>query len=327
MLFVRTNRIALAAIVVLSICHTPVQAQQVFPAKAIRIISPFAAGGGNDTVLRILAPKLTESLKQQIIIDTRAGANGVIGTDIAAKSAPDGYTLVLIPSGHTVNATLNSKLPYDSIRDFTTVTLVGTSPLVLAVHPSVPARSVKELIAVAKARPGQLTYGSAGVGSSGHLAGAMFDTLTGTTMVHVPYKGMSLALTDVMGGQVSMTFGTSASVVQHLKSGRLRGLAVTGARRSPALPDLPAVAEAGVPGYEASLWYGIVGPARIPREIVERLHAEFVAALKLADVRERLASQGVEAQSTTPDEFSRILVADIERWARVIKRAGVKIDQ
>jgi len=321
------SRIALAAIVVLSICHAPVQAQQVFPAKAIRIISPFAAGGGNDTILRILAPKLTESLRQQIIIDTRAGANGVIGTDIAAKSAPDGYTLVLIPSGHTVNATLNSKLPYDSIRDFTTVTLVGTSPLVLAVHPSVPARNVKELIAVAKARPGQLTYGSAGVGSSGHLAGAMFDALTGTNMVHVPYKGMSLALTDVMGGQVSMTFGTSASVVQHLRSGRLRGLAVTGARRSPALPDLPAVAEAGVPGYEASLWYGIVGPARIPREIVERLHAEFVATLKLADVRERLASQGVEAKTTTPDEFARILVADIERWARVIKRAGVRIDQ
>jgi len=324
--FLRINQIALAAIIVLSICHTPVQAQQAFPAKAIRIISPFAAGGGNDTILRILAPKLTESLKQQIIIDTRAGANGIIGTDIAAKSAPDGYTLVLIPSGHTVNATLNSKLPYDSVRDFTTVTLVGASSLVVALHPSVPARSVKELIAVGRARPGQLTYGSAGIGSSGHLAGAMFETLAGTKMVHVPYKGMSQVLTDLMGGQVSLTFGTSASVVQHLKSGRLRALAVTGARRSHALPDLPTVAEAGVPGFEASLWYGAVGPARIPREIVERLNAEFVAVLKLADVRERLATQGVEAQPTTPEEFARIIVADIERWAKVIKRAGVKIE-
>ncbi len=313
-------------VVAMALWCAPLHAQQAFPTKPIRIISPFAAGGGNDAILRVIQPKIIESIKQQVIIDYRPGATGIIGTDIAAKSPPDGYTMVLIPSGHTVNATLQPKLPFDSIRDFTAITLVAASPLVLVVHPSLPARSVKELIALAKARSGQLTYGSSGVGASGHLAGALFDTLTGTSMVHVPYKGMSLALTDLMGGQVSMTFGTSASVTQHIHSGRMRALAVTSAKRSPAVPNLPTVMEAGVPGFEAGLWYGLVGPARIPRDIVERLNAEVVNALKLSDVRERLAAQGVEAQPTTPDEFARLIVSDVERWAKVIKRAGVKIE-
>jgi tripartite-type tricarboxylate transporter receptor subunit TctC len=259
-----------------------------------------------------------------VIIENRAGANGIVGTEVAARAAPDGYTIVLIPSGHAVNASLYRKLPYDSIRDFSPITLAGSSPLVLAVHPSLPARSVKDLIGVARARPGELTYVSAGVGASGHLGGALFETLTRTKMTHIPYKGMALAITDLMAGQVTMTFGTSLSVIPHARSGRLRALATTGAKRSPALPELPTVAEAGVPGYEASLWYGFVGPARIPPNILNRLHAAIVAALQSTDVRERLASQGVDPQHNTPDEFAKLLVSDLERWAKVVQRAGIK---
>jgi tripartite-type tricarboxylate transporter receptor subunit TctC len=297
---------------------------QGYPSKPVRIISPFAPGGGNDTLCRIVAPRLAENLKQPVYIENRAGANGVIGTEIAARSAPDGHTIVLIPSGHAVNASLRKNLPFDSIRDFTPLTLAGSSPLVLAVHPSLPARNVKSLIALARAQPGQLTYGSAGVGSSGHLGGALFESLTGAKMLHIPYKGMALAVTDLISGQVTMTFGTSLSVVPHARSGRLRALATTGAQRSPALPDLPTVAEAGVAGYEASLWYGFIGPARIPPAIVQRLHAALVAVLSLPEVREKLASQGVDPRTNTPEEFSRLLVSDLERWAKVVQRAGIR---
>jgi len=302
----------------------PAAAQQAYPSKPVRIISPFPPGGGNDALCRIVAQKLVEGLKQQVIVENRAGANGIVGTEVAARSAPDGYTIVLIPSGHAVNATLYRKLPFDSIRDFTPITLAGSSPLVLAVHPSLPVKSVTELVALARARPGQLTYVSAGVGASGHLGGALFETLTGTKMVHIPYKGMAVAITDLMSGQVSLTFGTSLSVIPHARSGRLRALATTGARRSPALPDLPTVAEAGVPGYEASLWYGFVGPARLPPEVVRRLNSAIVAVLGLPDVRDRLASQGVDPQPTTPEEFAQLLASDVERWAKVIQRAGIQ---
>jgi tripartite-type tricarboxylate transporter receptor subunit TctC len=301
-------------------------AAQTYPVKPVRIISPFPPGGGNDILSRAVAQKLTENFMQQVIVENRPGANGIIGTEAAARSAPDGYTIVLIPSGHTVNPSIYRKLPYDAIRDFTPISLVGWSPLVLAVHPSLPAKNVKELAALARARPGQLTYVSAGVGSSGHLAGALFDTLTGTQMVHIPYKGMALAISDLIGGQVSLTFGTSLSVVPQVRSGRLRALAITSAQRSPALPDLPTVAESGVPGYEASLWYGFAGPARMPAEIVQRLNSEIVGVLALPDVRERLASQGVDARSTTAEEFARLLASDLQRWAKVVQRAGVRAE-
>ena len=299
-------------------------AAQQYPSRPVRIISPFAPGGGNDTLCRIVAQRLGENLKQQIIVENRAGANGIVGTEVAARSAPDGYTIVLIPSGHAVNASLYRKLPFDSIRDFSPITLVGSSPLVLAVHPSLPVRSVKELIALARKQPGQLTYASAGVGASGHLGGALFETLTGTKMTHIPYKGMAVAIVDLMSGQVTMTFGTSLSVVPHVRAGRLRALATTGTKRSPALPELPTVAEAGVAGYEASLWYGFVGPTRMPPEIVQRLHSAIVSVLRLPDVRERLASQGVDPQHNTPDEFAKLLVSDLDRWAKVVQRAGIK---
>ena len=319
-------RILCIAILTCVAYTTSAYAQQSYPSKPIRFISPFAPGGGNDIISRAVAQKLSENLKQQVIVDNRPGANGIIGTEMAARSAPDGYTLVLIPSGHAVNASLHRKLPYDSIRDFTPITLVGSSPLILAVHPSLPVKNVKELTALARARPGQLTYGSAGIGSSGHLGGALFEALTGAKMVHVPYKGMSLAITDVISGQVSLVFGTSASVMQHARSGRMRALATTGAQRAAALPDLPTVAEAGVPGYEAGLWYGFVGPARIPPDIVRRLNSEIVSVLKSPEVRERLASQGVEATPTTSAEFGRLLVSDLERWAKVVQRAGIRLE-
>jgi tripartite-type tricarboxylate transporter receptor subunit TctC len=312
--------------VLLAAIAAPAFAQLPYPSKPVRIISPFAPGGGNDALCRIVSQRLGENLKQPIIIENRAGANGIVGTEVAARSAPDGYTIVLIPSGHAVNATLYKKLPFDSIRDFSPISLVGSSPLVLAVHPSLPVRNVKDLIALAKARPGQLTYGSAGVGSSGHLAGAQFETLTDTKMMHIPYKGMSVAIIDLLAGQVTMTFGTSLSVVPQVRSGRLRALATTGAKRSPALPDLPTIAETGLPGYEASLWYGFVGPARVPPEIVNRLNSAIVAVLQMPEIRERLASQGVDPQHNTPDEFAKLLVSDVERWAKVIQRAGVQAE-
>ena len=322
----RTLQLVTLAIIVASGWLAPAAAQQPYPVKPIRIISPFAPGGGNDVLCRTVAPKLAENLKQQVLVENRPGANGIIGTEAAARSAPDGYTIILIPSGHAVNATLYRKLPYDSIRDFTPITLVGSSPLVLAVHPSVPAKNVKELAALAKVRPGQFTYGSAGVGSSGHLAGALFETMTGTKLVHIPYKGMGLAVSDLIGGQVTLTFGTSLSVVPHVRSGKLRALATTGAQRSPALPDLPTVAESGIPGYEASLWYAFVGPARLPPEIVHRLNSEIVAVLGLPEVRERLANQGVDVRSSTPEELGRLLASDLERWAGVVQRAGVRVE-
>ena len=312
-----------AGAVVSGACQTHLYAQQ-YPSKPIRFVSPFAPGGGNDVISRTVAAKLSENVKQQVIVDNRAGANGIVGTEIAARSAPDGYTIVLIPSGHTVNASLYRKLPFDAIRDFTPITLVGSSPLVLVVHPSLPVKTVKELVYFAQARPGEITFSSAGIGSSGHLAGALFDTLTGTKLLHVPYKGNSLALTDLIGGQVVLNFATSASVMAHVRAGRLRALATTGASRSPSLPDLPTIAESGVKDYETGLWYAFVGPAGIPKEIVQRLNAELVAAIKSPEVHKRLVSVGVDPSPGTPDELAKLMANDLKRWAGVIARIGLK---
>jgi tripartite-type tricarboxylate transporter receptor subunit TctC len=318
---ISTYAIALAALAVSIVPGFDAHAQ--YPSKPIRIISPFAAGGGNDVISRTVAAKMSESLKQQVIVETRAGANGIIGTEAAARAAPDGYTMVLIPSNHAVNASLYKKLPYDSIKDFTPIGMVGWSPLLLVMHPTVPVKTVKALIAFAKARPGELTYSSAGIGSSGHLAGALFDAMAGTKMVHVPYKGNAPALTELLGGQVSLNFATSASVTAHVRSGRLRALATTGAKRSAVLPEVPAVAET-LPGYETGLWYAFVGPAGIPRDIVQRLNAEIVAALQSSDVREKLTNLGLEPQPGTPEALGRIMVSDLKRWAGVIQKAGVE---
>lgn len=319
----RTPVVAALIAAVMAAGAAPALAQQAYPSRTIRIISPFSPGGGNDTICRTVAAKLTERFKQQVIVENRTGANGIIGTEAVARAAPDGYTIGLIPSGHAVNAALRSRLPFDPVKDFTTIALVGSSPLVLAVHPSLPVKSVRELIAFAKSRPGELSYVSAGIGSSGHLGGALFDVLTGTRMVHVPYKGMSLALIDLISGQVTMAFATSLSVVPHVNAKRLRALATTGARRSPALPDFPAVTES-VPGYEVGLWYGIVGPGQMPAEVVRSLNAGIVAALAVPEVHQRLSGQGVDVESSTPEAFSKLLASDMVRWAKVVKQAGIK---
>jgi tripartite-type tricarboxylate transporter receptor subunit TctC len=299
---------------------------QSFPSKLIRIISPYPPGGGNDTMARTIAPKLAESLRQQVLVDNRPGANTIVGAEILARSAPDGHTLILMPNVHVINPSLYPKLPYDPVKDFAPVSLLGSSPLVLALHPSIPARDVQGLIALARARSGQLTYGTSGSGSIGHMAGAMFDLLANVKTIHIPYKGTAIMVADVISGQISMTFGSSLGVIPHVRAGRMRALAVTGDERSPALRELPTVAEAGLKGYSIVLWYGLMAPGATSTEIIARLNAEVVKVLADQDIRSRLAAQGVDAQASTPSQFSAVLVADLKKYAELIKRSGAKPD-
>ena len=300
---------------------------QGYPEKPIRFIVPNPPGGGADLVARVIGPKLADSWGQQVVVDNRAGAGGIIGTELAAKAEPNGYTLLL---GFTANLcfapSLFSKLPYDVVKDFSPVTLVGATSYVLAVHPSVPARSVKELVALARSKPGQLNFASNGNGQANHLAGELFKTMAGINMEHVPYKGGGPALAAVLGGETQMIFGSMLSTLPHVRAGRLRGLAVTAANRSTAAADLPTVAEAGVAGYEVSTWIGVLVPARTPKEIVAKLHAEIVKILQTTEVRQRFSGEGLEPLTTTPGEFAALIKADIAKWAEVIKGAGIRID-
>lgn len=299
-------------------------AAQNYPVRPVRVIVPFSAGGPADFQVRLLGPKLSEAWGQQIVIDNRGGANGIIAFELGAKADPDGYTVVLISAGFTINATLYPRLPYDSRRDFAAVTQLTSGPGIVVVHPSLPARSVKELIALAKARPGQIVYMSAGVGAPSHLAVELFKTMTGTDLIHVPYKGIAPGIIDLIAGQVQVSIPTILAGLTHAKAGRLRALATTGANRAPAAPELPTVAEAALPGYEASNWFGLVVPAKTPPAIVARLNQEFVRALGLPDVRQRLLSQGMEPVSRTPEAFSRYIQSEISKWAAVVKASGAK---
>jgi tripartite-type tricarboxylate transporter receptor subunit TctC len=277
-------------------------------------------------VARIIAPRYSELLGQSVVIENRPGATGTMAAGQVAKSAPDGYTIMM---GHvSVNAiapALFSNLQYDVIKDFAPIGIAAAVPHFVTVHPSVPATSLKELIPFLKSKP-DLTFPSAGNGSMPHLAGEIFRSLAGVKLVHVPYQGSGQSMQDLLGGQHLVAFDTMPASAPHVRSGRLRALATTGAQRSPALPDIPTVAGSGIPGYEASLWYGFLGPARIPADIVQRLNAEIVSVLRLTEVRERLANEGVDTQFNTPDEFARLLVSDLERWAKVIERAGVRVE-
>jgi tripartite-type tricarboxylate transporter receptor subunit TctC len=299
---------------------------QTFPVKPLRIISPFPPGGGNDTLARTIAPKLTESLRQNVLVDNRPGANTIVGSEILARSAPDGYTIILLPNVHAINPSLYPKLPYHPIRDFAPISLVGSSPMVLAMHPSVPARDVRGLIALARARPGLLAYGSSGNGSVGHMSGALFELMTGVKMQHIPYKGTAIMVTDVISGQISFTFGSALGVLPHVRSGRMRAIAVTGEKRSPAVPELPTISEAGVPGYSIILWYGLMAPGATPAEIVGRLNAEILKAVNDPDIRSRLAGQGVDAAGSTPAAFADLIARDLKKYADLITRAGVKAE-
>ena len=316
----------IVALLVLSLAAFPVAAQA-WPAKPIRYIVPFPPGGATDIIARAVAGEISKTLGQQVVIDNRGGAGGNIGTDIVAKAAPDGYTILMGTVGtHGINVSLYSKLPYDAVRDFAPVTLVATVPNVLVVHPSVPVKSVKELIAYAKANPGKLNFASSGNGTSIHLSGELFKTMTGVSMVHIPYKGSAPALADLLGGQADLMFDNLPPSLPHIKSGRLHALAVTTARRSAVMPDLPTMAEAGVPGYESGSWFGVLAPAGTPKDIVNRLNAEIVKALAVPEIRERLQAQGAEPVGNTPEQFAAFIRSEITKWAKVVKDSGAKID-
>jgi len=297
-----------------------------YPTKAVRFILPFPPGGGTDTLARILGGKLAEGLGQQVVLDNRPGAGANIGAEIAAKSPPDGYTLLMSNVAHAINATLYSKLNYNFLRDFAPVSLLASTPNIVVVHPSIPARSVKELVALAKARPNQLDFASSGSGSSAHLAGVLFQQLAGVQMNHIPYKGGGPAVVALVGGQVAIGFATTPSVIGHIKAGKLRGLAVTGPKRSPSTPELPTVSEAGVKGYEVTGWYGMLVPTGTPKEVIARLHAESNKVIRLPDVKERIEAAGFETLGTSPEEFGAFMKSEVEKWAKVVKASGARAD-
>ncbi len=297
-----------------------------YPNKPIRIIVPFPAGGSADTLSRIIGQKMTESWGQQVLVDNRPGAGGNIGTDAAAKSAPDGYTLLLTPSSIASNPSLYRKLPYDPVKDFVPVAEVGWTPMILVVHPSVPANSVKELIALAKSKPGQINYASAGNGTTNHLAGEVFKHMAGIDLVHIPYKGNPLAVLDVLSGQVPVMFDFVITSLPHVKAGKLRALAVTDAKRIPQLPDVPTVSESGVPGFEAGTWFAVFAPAGTPQALVTKLNKEIVRILNLPDVKERLYQQGAEPRPSTPAQLAKHLQQDMAKWAKQIKEVAIHLD-
>lgn len=297
-----------------------------FPQRAVRIIVPFAAGGGTDLIARALAQKLAEGWGQPVVIDNRAGGGTLIGSDIVAKSAPDGHTLLLTANPHTTNPALHAKLPYDTVRDFAGITLIAASPLVLTVHPSLPVQGVRELIALAKQRPGQLSYGTSGNGGPQHLAGEQFKHMAGIQMAHIPYRGGAPAIADLLAGQTQLMFGSTFTVIPQNAAGRLRALAVTSARRSPALPSLPTIAEAALPGYAVTTWYGLLAPAATPRPLVMRLNADVARALKLPDIIERLARDGSDVVANEPSAFDAHVRSEIENARRIVKISGMRLD-
>jgi tripartite-type tricarboxylate transporter receptor subunit TctC len=305
---------------------TPFACGQSYPVRPIRIVCPYVAGGGSDFVARTIALKLTETIGQSVVVDNRPGGGTNIGAELVARAAPDGYTIFLGGTPTAVNVTLYKKLPFDVLRDFAPITQTTVAPNLLVVHPSLPVRTVKDLIALAKSRPGQLTYGSAGIASSNHLSGALFKTMAAIDIVHVPYKGGGAAVTDLLAGNISMYFSTTPSSMPHVRTGRLRALAVTSAKRSPIVPNIPTMAEAALPGFEMSAWHALFAPAGTPPAIVKKLADEVVRALRQADVKERLAAQGVDAVGTTPEELAAIMKENIAKYAKLVKAADIRIE-
>lgn len=300
---------------------------QNYPTKPIRIVVPFPPGGPADILARTIGQNITESWGQQVVIDNRSGAGGNVGSDIVAKALPDGYTLLMGFVGtHAINASLYRNMPFDHVKDFQPVGQVAMVTIILVVHPSVPANSVKELITLAKSRAGELTFGSPGNGTPQHLAGELFNTMAGVKMVHVPYKGAVLALNDLLGGRLSLIFSSMPPALPHVKTGKLRALGVTSATRSPAVPDVPTIAQSGLPGYEVINWYGVLAPAGTPKEVVAKLNAEIIKILKMSEVKERLAAQGAETFSSTPEQFAAYIKKETEKWATVVKYSGAQID-
>jgi tripartite-type tricarboxylate transporter receptor subunit TctC len=295
-----------------------------YPSRPLRAIVPNAPGGGSDISARIVAAALSEALGQQVVVDNRAGAGGTLGVSIAARAQPDGYTVLMGNiSTHGINVAVLKNLPYDPVKDFAPVSMLGTTPNVLVVHPSVPAKTFKDFIAYAKANPGKIRYGSSGVGGSPHLAMELLKSLTGTDMLHVPYKGSGPVTIDLLSGQIDTTSASVTSQLPYLKAGKLRALAVTSAKRTAQLPDVPTVIESGVPGYEVTIWYGLFVPAAVPQPIIGRLHAELVKVLDTPTLKQRMANAGIDAVSSTPAELGAFVKAEIAKWTKVVKLAGV----
>ena len=325
----RTPRFRLVAGAVLTALAASLSvpvAAQTYPSKPVRLIVPFAPGGFTDVVARILGQRLSVSMGQQFVIENKAGAGSTIGTDFAAKAAPDGYTLVMVSTTHVISPWIYKSMPYDPIKGFVPVTKLVDSPYVLLVNPKVPARNVQEFIALAKASPDTLRYASSGNGSSQHLMGGLFASLTGTKLQHVPYRGSSGAATDLVAGVVESSFAGVPNALAQVPAGRLRALAVTTAKRIPQLPDVPTLQEAGVPGYEASVWLALLAPAGTPRDIVNRLNAEVAKLMESADTRKALYEAGVEVSLSTPDALGEYMVKEMERWGKVVKDTGTKLE-
>ena len=300
---------------------------QNYPDKAVRVVVPFAPGGSTDIVGRIMSQRLSERLKQSVVVDNRGGGGGNIGSDVAAKAQPDGYTLLIGTVGSlTINPSLYKRMPYDPLKDLTPIAYFGSTPNVLVVHPSLPVKSVRELVLLAKSKPGQLNYASAGTGGSVHLAGELFKSLAKVDMVHVPYKGSGPALIDLLGGQTQLMFSTMPPALPHVKSGRLRALGMTGSRRSPLVPELPTIAESGLPGYEITQWWGLLGPAGLPAAIVTRLNSDVNAVLQQPEVKARFANEGADTAPNTPAWFASYMKSEVAKWAKVVKASGATAD-
>ena len=319
------TRVLLPAVFGLVLLAPGFSHSQAYPSRPVRLIVPYAAGGPVDSMARLLVPRLVEVWGQQIVIDNRAGANSIVGSELAARAAPDGYTLALISASFTVNVSLYPKLPFDAVRDFTPITLVASGPGMLVTHPSLPVRNLRELVALAKAKPGALSYGSAGSGApTSHLGMELLKSTAGIDIVHVPYKSMAPALIDVLGGQIQMSMPTVNAVLPHIRSGRLRAIGVSSLQRSPAAADVPTLAEAGMPGYEAINWFAIIGPAGIPPAIAEKIHADTAEVLKGTELRDRIAAAGMEPKSMPPAELGPYIKSEIAKWGKAVKASGAK---
>lgn len=312
---------------VLGFVAPPPAPAQSYPQRPVRLIVPFPPGGGVDVPARLLAAKLTEAMGQQFVVDNRSGANSIIGTNLAAKATPDGYTILLVPGGHAINPGLYSKLPYDTLRDFASVSLMANGAYVLTTNTTLPVQSVSDLVSLAKARPGELTFGSGGVGNVTHLAAELLGMMAGIKLVHVPYKGGAPAMTDLVAGRISLFIATGSTVGPSVRSGKARALGVTTARRSPAFPDLPTIAEAGVPGYEVNGWYALLAPARTPAPVIERLSRETAKALQSEDVKDKLIKLlGLEPLGSTPSELDALIRTEIRKWENVIRMLGISAE-
>ena len=320
------NAIARLVVLISLGLAAPAVLAQAWPSKPVRYVVPFPPAGATDILARIIAEKITPTLGQQVVVENRAGAAGNLGMELVARSVPDGYTVIMATAAQSINDTLYTKLPFSLQRDFVAIGLVAHVPNIMEVHPSVPAKTVKEFIALAKSRPGLINYASSGSGTSIHLSAELFKQMTGVDMLHVPYKGSGPALTDLMAGQVSVMFDNLPSSMAYIKAGRLRAIAVTTATRYAGLPDVPTIAESGVPGYEAVAWFGMIGPAAMPKDVVTRLNAEINRAVRLPDVKERFAQQGAIPDPISPESFGTFIGGEIAKWAKVVKASGAKVE-